>query len=49
MANLQEIIDFLNEHSKPFAELPEKQKPEMAERIKASFKNLLIETDEGAA
>ena len=45
MTNLQEIIDFLNEHSKPFAKLPEKQKPEIAEQIKVGFKNLLIETE----
>jgi len=49
MTDLNDIIDFLNQHSQPFAELPEAQKPEMAERIKTSFKNLFVETKEGAA
>ena len=49
MTDLNDIIDFLNQHSQPFAELPEEQKPEMAERIKTSFKNLFVETIDGAA
>lgn len=49
MDNLDKIIDLLNKNSKPFAELPEEQKPAMAREITEKFKKALIEeVEEGA-
>lgn len=49
MDDLDKIIDLLNENSKPFAELPEEQKPAMALEIAEKFRKALIEiVEEGA-